>query len=67
MNGNYILLFLGTIHLNITSDGYPGRKVLVVITGKEILHRALNRSEDSDDEQFDLNLEKTKYIFKKEI
>ena len=46
-NRKYIL---GIINLNITKPGFPGRRVCITITGKEILHRALDIGESSDDE-----------------
>ncbi|CAD8062615.1 unnamed protein product [Paramecium sonneborni] len=56
----------GTISLNITKPGYPGRRLYVRITGREILHGALDINDNSDDEG-KLSTNTTSKILKNEI
>ncbi|CAK76371.1 unnamed protein product (macronuclear) [Paramecium tetraurelia] len=56
----------GTISLNITKPGYPGRKLYISLTGKEILHGAFDINENSDDEGV-LSTNTTQKILKNEI
>ncbi|CAD8068962.1 unnamed protein product [Paramecium sonneborni] len=56
----------GTISLNITKPGYPGRRLQISVTGREILHGALDINDNSDDED-KLSTNTTQKIVKSEI